>query len=650
MDKQKRAEELVKILNNHNYNYYTLDNPTISDKDYDALYDELVLIEKESEIVLENSPTLRIGGDIISAFKKHTHLSPLYSLDKAKNKEELLAWEKRAKKVLPNTDFVYTLEYKFDGLTLNLTYGNGKLVTAATRGSGVIGENITEQIKTIRSVPLSVKFKGKFEVQGEGIMRLSSFNKYNETAKIPLKNARNAAAGAIRNLDPKITAKRKLDAFIYNVGYIEGKDFSSHTEMRDFLKDNGFKLSDFYNTFSSMENLCEQLDKIEEGRVSLDYLIDGMVIKIEDIKTREKLGNTAKFPRWAVAYKFEAEEATTKILKIEWNVGRTGKLTPLAHLDPVEIGGATVARATLNNYGDILRKNVKVGGIVFIRRSNDVIPEILGSADDLGDVPEKPTICPACGVDLVEEGAHIFCKNSVSCKPQLVSSLAHFASRDAMNIETFSEKTAETLIEKLGVKDIAGIYEIDYEKLIELEGFKDKKVENIKHAIEASKNPSLASFIYALGIPNVGTKTAKDLAKIFKTYDGIKTATLDSLIAVSDIGDIVAKSIIDFFAHSEYMAVVKRLFNADVKPSEQKSETIINKNISGKTFVLTGSLPTLKRSEVAEMIEKVGGNISSSVSKNTDYVLAGENAGSKLLKAESLGVNIITEETFLSWF
>ncbi len=546
--------------------------------------------------------------------------------------------------------FTYTLEYKFDGLTINLTYDNGVLVTAATRGNGEVGENVTEQIKTIKTVPLTVPYKGRFEAQGEGIIRLSVLEKYNQTAETPIKNARNGAAGAIRNLDPKATAKRNLDAFIYNVGYIEGKNFETHTEMMDFLKQNGFNTSEYFKTYNNIEDVIAELERVAEIRSSLDFLIDGMVIKINSLAQREILGNTEKFPRWAVAYKFEAEETTTTVLDVTWEPGRTGKLTPTAMLEPVDIGGVTVSRATLNNYGDILRKNVKIGGRVFIRRSNDVIPEILGNADEEGTPIEKPTVCPACGTELVEDGAHLFCLNQLSCKPQMVSSLAHFASRDAMNIETFSEKTAETLIEQLDIKDVADLYYLDFEKIKTLDGFKDKKAENLKSAIEASKTPSLASFIYALGIRNVGKKTAKDLASVFKTYDGIKSASLEDLTAVPDIGDIVAGSVIDFFAHEDYMSVVQRMFDAGVKPQETVNDIEQNEHISGKTFVLTGTLPTLKRGDAQGMIEKAGGSVSSSVSKNTDFVLAGESAGSKLAKANDLGVTVIDEETFLSWF
>ena len=650
MDKKQRIDQLTAELNAHNTNYYTHDAPTISDKEYDALYDELTSLQAETGYVPEDSPTRRVGGDILAAFEKHTHIAPLFSLDKARSMEEIRAWETRAKKVLPGADFTYTLDYKFDGLTINLTYDGGRLVTAATRGNGVIGENVTEQIKTIKSVPLTVPYTGRFEAQGEAVMRLSVLDAYNKTADVPLKNARNGAAGAIRNLDPKVTASRNLDAFIYNIGYIEGRAFKTHTEMMQFLKDNGFNVSDYFKTYHDLDALMDELEQVGETRSQLDFLIDGMVIKINSIADRQALGSTERFPRWALAYKFEAEETTTTILDVEWWPGRTGKLTPTAILDPVDIGGVTVSRATLNNYGDIQRKQVKLGGRVFIRRSNDVIPEILGNADDAGVPIKKPTGCPSCRMALEEDGAHLFCRNSLSCKPQLVARMAHFASRDAMNIETFSEKTAETLIESLDIKDVSDLYNLDFDKIKTLDGFKDKKAENLRAAIEASKNPPLARFIYALGIPNVGAKTAKDLAANFKTFDGIKTAELDALTAIRDIGGIVAQSVVDFFKHPEYTAVIERMFKAGVKPQEAEAPVSYNANISGKTFVLTGTLPTLKRSEAQAMIETAGGRVSSSVSKNTDYVLAGESAGSKLDKAQDLGVAVIDEAAFLSWF
>jgi len=650
MDKKERIDQLVIELNAHNTRYYKHDNPEISDKEYDALYDELTALEAETGYRPDDSPTRRVGGEVLSAFEKHTHIAPLFSLDKAKSADEIRAWETRAKKILPNTDFTYTLEYKFDGLTINLTYDDGKLVTASTRGNGVVGENVTEQIKTIRTVPLSIPFKEKFEAQGEAVMRLSALKQYNEKADVPLKNARNGAAGAIRNLDPKLTAERRLDAFIYNIGYIEGKTFETHTEMMGFLKANGFNVSGYFKTYTDLEELLRELEHVSETRGDLDFLIDGMVIKIDDMHARAELGNTERFPRWAVAYKFEAEETTTTVLDVVWWPGRTGKLTPTAILEPVDIGGVTVSRATLNNYGDILRKQVKLGGRVFIRRSNDVIPEILGNADEVGEIIQKPTVCPSCGMELEEDGAHLFCRNSLSCKPQLVARMAHFASRDAMNIETFSEKTAELLIEALDIKDVSDLYYLDFQQVKQLDGFKDKKAENLKNAIESSKNPPLARFIYALGISNVGAKTAKDLATNFKTLKGIENADMDALVEIRDIGDIVAQSVVDFFKHPEYTAVIDRMLAAGVQPQEAKVSAQENANITGKVFVLTGTLPTLKRSEAQAMIEAVGGSVTSSVSKKTDYVLAGENAGSKLTKAQSLGVLVIDEALFMSWF
>jgi DNA ligase (NAD+) len=658
MTDRERIEELVRILNEHNYRYYTLDDPSVSDAEYDRLYDELKTLQEKTGYIPDNSPTRRVGGETLAVFKKHRHLMPLWSLDKAKSMEEIEAWEARARKLihqynlehadkLPEPE--YTLEYKFDGLTINLTYDEGRLVMAATRGDGEVGEEILEQVKTIRSIPLFIDFKGRMEVQGEGIMHLSALEKYNKTAAEPLKNARNGAAGALRNLDPKETRKRKLDAFIYNVGYIEGQSFESHMDMADFLTRNRFKPSPFLKLYTSIKDMEAALAETEENRGKFDFLIDGMVIKINDFKTREALGFTEKFPRWAVAFKFEALEMTTEILDVTWEVGRTGKLTPLAHLNPVDIAGVTVKRATLNNYGDIERKRVKIGSRVFIRRSNDVIPEILGVAEEPAEARaiEKPEYCPACGSRVEETGANIFCVNPLSCKPQLVSRMAHFAGRDAMNIETFSDKTAELLFEEMGVTDVSYLYGLDYEKLQTLEGFGEKKAQNLRDAIERSKHPSLANFIFALGINTVGKKTAKDLAKAFCTFGGIKNADYDALIAVRDIGGITAENILAFFKNERYMKVVNRLFELGVEPAEEESAEQSDNAFTGKTFVLTGTLPTYSRSDASAIIEKMGGNVASSVSKNTDYVLAGESAGSKLDKAKALGVAIIGEAEFL---
>lgn len=647
MDEMRK---LVDRLNEYAYRYYVLDDPALSDVEYDKLYDQLVFMEKQKGYAEPDSPTQRVGDRMLSGFEKHQHLAPLWSLDKAQSIEDLLEWEQRTDKNLEKLGFSkpeYSLEYKFDGLTINLTYEQGMLVGAATRGDGEVGEEVFAQIKTIRSIPLRVSYTGKMEVQGEVIMRLSALQRYNKTAEEPLKNARNAAAGAIRNLDPKVTASRELDAFIYNVGYIEGKTFHDHMEMIGFLRENKFHVGDYEKIFKDTAGIKNAVDEVESTRDKLDFLIDGMVIKVTDFAAREALGYTQKFPKWAIAYKFSAEEMTTVIEDVVWDVGRTGKLTPLAHLSPVEIGGATVKRATLNNYEDILRKKAAIGATVFIRRSNDVIPEILGAAPvQQGELKpiEKPEHCPACGTKLIEKGPNLYCPNSLSCKPQLVSRMVHFASRSAMDIENLSEKTIELLFEDLDIKDIAGIYTLKKEDLLGREGFKEKRTENIISAIEKSKQPPLANFIYALGISNVGKKTAKDLANEFHTLDRVSRASFEELVAIHDIGEVVAQDIVDFFANPIYQKVLDELFEAGIKPKEAQGQA--QGVFAGKTFVLTGSLETYTRQQAQELIEQQGGSVSSSVSKKTDFVLAGEKAGSKLKKAQDLGVAVITEAEF----
>lgn len=652
--KEERIRELIDLIEDLNYHYYTLDNPKVSDKEYDELYDELVKLENETGYILSYSPTQRVGGHILEKFEKHTHLGRLWSLDKSQSYGDLRNWDIRVKKAiedynrysaekLPNPEYI--LEYKFDGLTINLTYNNGELVQGATRGNGAVGEGILEQIKTIKSIPLKIKFPYTVEIQGEGLMPLSALEKYNLNAVEPLKNARNAAAGALRNLDTSETKKRNLIGYFYNVGYIEGKRFESHLEIIDFLKENRLPVFPYIKSFSSIEDLIDEIENIKDHRGELDILTDGMVIKINDIRTREVLGYTNKFPRWAVAFKFEAEEVSTKLLAVQWNVGRTAKVTPSAILEPVEIGGVTVQRATLNNYDDIIRKGVRINSNVLIRRSNDVIPEILGTLDTDEETYEieKPIHCPACNSELYQNGVHIFCPNSLSCKPQLVSRLVHFASRDAMNIEGFSEKTAEKFIEELDLTDLPELYELKYEDLINLEGFKQKKTQNLLDAIKRSKNVPLASFIYALGIPNVGIKTANDLANYFKSLDNLKNAKYEELINIGDIGDIIAKSILEFFHDEKILSSLDKLLGEGVKPyyEELKTEESI---FTGKTVVITGTIEGLSRNEIKEKVEKLGGKVSGSVSKKTDFVIVGEDPGSKYDKAVELGIRIIREE------
>ena len=646
---EQRIRELVDKLNEYSKAYYVLDAPKISDKEYDELYDELLRLEEQSGIILPDSPTQRVGGDPLPCFEPHTHIHRLWSLDKVRTREDLIDWGRRVERIaesqhLPRVK--YALEYKFDGLTINLTYEGGRLITGATRGNGIVGEDITPQIKTIRTVPLTIPFKGKMEVQGECYMKLSVLDEINKTTDEKLKNARNAAAGALRNLDPRITAKRRLDCYCYNVGYIEGKKLETQDEMLGFLRENGFTVSDYLVFCDDIETVCDEIDKAEESRPHLDFLIDGMVVKVRDFATREALGATEKFPRWAMAFKFAAEETTTTVRDITWEVGRTGKLTPRASFDPVELAGATIRHATLNNFDDIRRKRVGIGSRVFIRRSNDVIPEILSAVE--GDVPErqveKPTVCPACGAHVEHRGVHLYCTNSLSCAPQIAGRLAHYASRDAMDIDTFSEKTAALFVEELKLKSIPDLYDLGPQDYMGLQGFGERRINNLMAAIERSKDCTLGAFIFAIGIPNVGAKTAKDLARRFGTIEALRSATVEQLTEVPDVGEIVARSIVEFFADPSIATQVDRLLAHGVKPRPEEVQQ--DSPISGKTIVVTGTLEKLDRRQAEALIESLGGKAAGSVSKKTDYVLAGESAGSKLTKARDLGVRVLNEQEF----
>lgn len=646
---EQRIRELVDKLNEYSKAYYVLDAPKISDKEYDELYDELLRLEEQSGIILPDSPTQRVGGDPLPCFEPHTHIHRLWSLDKVRTREDLIDWGRRVERIAESQQLPrvkYALEYKFDGLTINLTYEGGRLITGATRGNGIVGEDITPQIKTIRTVPLTIPFKGKMEVQGECYMKLSVLDEINKTTDEKLKNARNAAAGALRNLDPRITAKRRLDCYCYNVGYIEGKKLETQDEMLGFLRENGFTVSDYLVFCDDIETVCDEIDKAEESRPHLDFLIDGMVVKVRDFATREALGATEKFPRWAMAFKFAAEETTTTIRDITWEVGRTGKLTPRASFDPVELAGATIRHATLNNFDDIQRKRVGIGSRVFIRRSNDVIPEILSAVE--GDVPErqveKPTVCPACGAHVEHRGVHLYCTNSLSCAPQIAGRLAHYASRDAMDIDTFSEKTAALFVEELKLKSIPDLYDLGPQDYMGLQGFGERRINNLMAAIERSKDCTLGAFIFAIGIPNVGAKTAKDLARRFGTIEALRSATVEQLTEVPDVGEIVARSIVEFFADPSIATQVDRLLAHGVKPRPEEVQQ--DSPISGKTIVVTGTLEKLDRRQAEALIESLGGKAAGSVSKKTDYVLAGESAGSKLTKARELGVRVLNEQEF----
>lgn len=648
-----RMKEIVEKLNLWNYHYYTLDDPIVSDAEYDKLYDELLSLEKQTGIILENSPTQRIGGEVLDKFKKHTHIKELYSLQKAQNFEELKEFFDRCKKLLDEYNFLnktnktleYYVEFKFDGLTINLTYENGDLISASTRGNGVYGEEVLEQVKTIKSIPLQIPYKGLIEVQGEAIMPLSVLEKYNKTAEIKLKNARNAAAGAIRNLDPKKTAKRNLDAFIYNVGYKDGENFKNQEEMIKFLKENKFKVNSYEKKCITFDDIEKKIFEIKTLRKEVDYLTDGVVIKVNDFELRNFFGYTNKFPRFAIAYKFEAEEYSTILKDVIWSVGRTGKVTPIAILEPVEIADVTIQRATLNNYDDILRKKLKIGSRVLIRRSNDVIPEILGVMKDNENVVAEivpPTHCPFCNSELIKIGVNMFCTNTLGCTPQLISSLVHFSSKNAMNIEGLSEKTIENLLENLKIDTIDKIYDLKFEQLLTLEKFKEKKASNLLNSIEKSKNVNLENFIYALGIKNVGIKTAKDLAKKYKTLENLRQTTRERLLEISDIGEIVAECIFEFFNDEHSKKSLEKLLSKKIIINPYIEN--VKNEYTDKKIVITGSFKKYKRSDLENIFSNKGLIVQSSIGKSTDILVVGEKAGSKLEKAEKLGTKIIKEK------
>jgi len=635
---------LINTLNKWAYEYYVLDNPSVSDREYDKLYDELLELERDTGVVEFDSPTRRVGGEPIKGFERHEHISRLYSLDKCVSREGLSAFFNRIKKVVNSP--IYTVEYKFDGLTMCLTYDKGRFVRATTRGNGVYGEDVTAQCLTIKSFPLTIPYTGLLEVQGEAVIRLSVLQEYNQTATEKLKNARNAVAGAIRNLDPKVTASRKPEILFYNVNYMQDSLPNSQEEYFEFLKAQGFKVFPYLRVCKSEDEVISAIEEIGVERKSLDVLTDGAVIKLNDSSMREELGYTDKFPRWAVAYKFEAEECETVVKEVIWQVGRTGKLTPLALVEPVDLGGATVRKATLNNFGDINKKDIKIGSKVLIRRSNEVIPEILGAIEHTGtsvDI-QKPENCPYCGSRVEEVGAHIFCPNK-NCKPRIIAKLTHFAQKDAMDIDGFSEMTAQSLYEVLGVTKCSQLYSLTEEDLKKLEGFKEKKINNLLTAINKSKKTSLDKFVFALGIGGVGKVAAKDLAKKFGEVQSLIQADELTLLNMENIGEITAEGIVGWFAEEENLNEIYALLSAGVNPEPLK---ITNSGgvFEGQLVVLTGTLPTYKRSEAQKLIEANGGECQSSVNAKTTLVLAGEAAGSKLDKAKKLGVKIISEAQF----
>ncbi|MDR3022180.1 MAG: NAD-dependent DNA ligase LigA [Clostridiales bacterium] len=662
-ESSKKMQQLVAQLKEYAIAYYTHDNPMISDAQYDLLYDELVALEQSTGIVLSDSPTSKVGADIVKTFEPHVHLNKLYSLDKVNSFEELQEWALKVQKKINDSEYGsledsdaqkkdaqnykidkeqtlhFTLEYKVDGLTLCLTYDDGILKKAATRGNGTVGETVTSQVKAMLGVPQKIDYKGLWEVQGEGYIKLSDLNEYNKTATALIKNARNGVAGAIRNLDTDKVVERKADILFYNINFNQDDSITTHMQALGALKANGF------NTL-----LCKRFDNIEDvikeikcvDREKLDFLIDGMVVKVDDFVQRQILGYTDKFPRWAVAFKFKSKEITTTVIDVIWQVGRTGKLTPMAILQPVDIDGATVSRATLNNFDDILRKDVGIGSTVFIRRSNDVIPEVLYGVQGSSKISIiLPTNCPCCNFKVQKDGVNLFCVNAL-CPKIICGKIEHFVSRDAMDIEGISEKTIQLLYEKKLVQNPIDLFKLSKSDLKGLQGFADKKIDNLLQNIQNSKTVPLHKFLHSLGINGVGKKTAKDLQEHFGNIDNLMNTNIEYLQSIPDIGQTMSQNIVDYFANKENFAHLQEYKSIlSFVTSNQASDGKLNH----KKFVITGTLSN-PRAHFVTLITDNGGKVSDSVSKDTDYLLAGEGSTSKLDKAKKLGIQILSQSEF----
>ena len=651
-----RMNELIDIINEADYNYHTLDNPTISDQEYDKYLRELFEIEEEHpEWIRDDSPTRHAGGKIIDSFEKVMHKIPMMSLSDVFSESELVAFDERIKKEGINPK--YMCELKIDGLSVSLLYEKGKLVRAATRGDGTTGEDITHNATTIKVIPLKLKEEVDIEVRGEIFMNKKTLEELNKKRKEKgeplLQNCRNAAAGSIRQLDSKIAATRKLDNFIYHLPNPLDYGLNTHEEAIEYMKKLGFKTNPNNKLVNNINEVIEYIEEKGKIRPTLPYDIDGVVIKVNDIREQQKLGYTAKFPKWATAYKFPAEEVLTKLVDIIFTVGRTGQITPNAVLEPVIVAGSTISRATLHNEDYVKEKDLKIGDIVSIRKAGDVIPEVVERKIERRTGKEKDfvmiTECPMCHTKLVKKEGQVdyFCPND-KCPARHVESLIHFVSRDAMNIDGLGDRIMEDFYNFHFIGNIADIYTLKkHEKdLIRLEGYGDKSVSNLLEAIEKSKENSLERLIFALGIPHVGSKTAKVLAINFETMDNLENASFDNLVSIPDIGDIIAKSIINYFNNQHNKGIVEELKELGLNMNYLGEKIQNNDLFSGKTFVLTGSLEIFTREEAEEKIELLGGKTSSSVSKKTSAVIVGKNPGSKYTKAQELGIEIWTEEEF----
>ena len=655
---EKRIDELIKIINEADYNYHTLDNPTITDQEYDKYLRELFDLEEEHpEFVRADSPTQHAGGEVIDEFKKVSHDIPMLSLSNVFNESEIIEFDERIKKEGENPNYV--CELKIDGLSVSLLYEQGQLIRAATRGDGTIGEDITHNAKTIKSIPLKLKEKVDIEVRGEIFMSkkiLEEINEKRKKANQPLlQNCRNAAAGSVRQLDSKIAAERKLDSFIYHLPNPEDFGIYKHSEAIEYMKRLGFKTNPNNKLVNNIEEVIEFIEEKGSIRKDIPYDIDGIVIKVNDINDQKKLGYTAKYPKWATAYKFPAEEVLTKLIDIIFTVGRTGQITPNAVLEPVIVAGSTVKRATLHNEDNVIAKDLKIGDIVSIRKAGDVIPEVIERKLERRTGLEKDfemiQTCPMCNEPIIKKEGQVdyFCTNE-NCPARRIEGLIHFASRDAMNIDGLGERIIEDFFNFGFIKKISDIYKLGQHRkdLITLEGFGNKSVDNLLEAIENSKQNSLEKFIFGLGIPHVGAKTSKILASYFKTLDKLINADLEELVSIPDIGDIIAQSIITFFANSDNIEEINRLIEFGINTEYLGKDIEINDNFKDKSFVLTGTLENYSRDEAQEIIESLGGKAVSSVSKKTSVVIVGKDPGSKYNKALELGIEIWNEADFIN--
>lgn len=653
---KERMEELIEIINEADYNYHTLDNPTITDQEYDKYLRELFEIEEaHPDWVREDSPTQHAGGKIIEGFNKVTHKIPMMSLSDVFSESEVIAFDERIKKegITPE----YMCELKIDGLSVSLLYEDGKLVRAATRGDGTTGEDITHNAKTIKVIPLKLKEKVNIEVRGEIFMNKETLVKLNEERKKHnqplLQNCRNAAAGSIRQLDSKVAASRKLDNFIYHLPNPLDYNLHTHAEAIDYMTRLGFKTSPNNRLVKNISEVIEYIEEKAKQRPTLPYDIDGIVIKVNSIEQQQKLGYTAKYPKWATAYKFPAEEVLTKLTDIIFTVGRTGQITPNAVLEPVIVAGSTISRATLHNEDYVKEKDLKIGDIVSIRKAGDVIPEVVEVKKERRTGKEKDfemiTTCPMCNTNLVKKEGQVdyYCPNK-KCPARSIESLIHFASRDAMNIDGLGDRIMEDFYNFHFIGTIADIYSLkNHEQdLTRLEGYGDKSVTNLLNAIEDSKKNSLERLLFGLGIPHVGAKTAKILAKRYKELDSLMAASEEELTTIPDIGGIIAKSVVEYFNDNHHRSIVEELKEIGLNTKYLGQEVEENSEFNGKTFVLTGSLQLFTREEAEEKIEQLGGKASSSVSKKTSAVIVGANPGSKYEKAKELGIPIWTEEEF----